>query len=336
LRPYFQKGKGTLVQADNGTGKTTFMCAIAAHVSTGKPFNDLNIETPGDVLIISVEDDPGVLRGRIEAAGGNLDKCHFFENPTGLTFISPEVEAAVKQVNAKMVIFDPFQNFLGAGVDMNKSNQTRPVLSELFDMANRNDVSIVIIAHISKAGGGFSPANRSLGSVDIPAAMRSILHIERNPDNEKENLVFHVKCSNAMCGKTIAYTIGGEKGGVTWNGFSEKTLDDLYSMNKRKEKGVPYEREPLVQVFNQLITDRPGGGFWPYNEVKTVGMKILGFPPFSSATDLKGRINSNFARELQENDGLIVTCGHKQGGERGIKIERYTLPHSYQSSLGDD
>lgn len=70
ISPYFQKGKGTLVQGDNGTGKTAFMCAIAAHVSNGKPLLGIPVKTPGNVLLLSVEDDLPVLRGRIEACGG--------------------------------------------------------------------------------------------------------------------------------------------------------------------------------------------------------------------------------------------------------------------------
>lgn len=57
IAPYIQRGKGTLIQADNGIGKTAFVCAIAAHVTTGKPLLGIPITAPGDVLILSVEDD---------------------------------------------------------------------------------------------------------------------------------------------------------------------------------------------------------------------------------------------------------------------------------------
>lgn len=102
LAPYFQRGKGTLVQGDNGTGKTAFLCAIAAHVTTGTPLLGLPVDAPGDVVILSVEDDLPILRGRIEADGGDLTKCHFMTNAAGLTFTSPEIEAAVKEVKAAM------------------------------------------------------------------------------------------------------------------------------------------------------------------------------------------------------------------------------------------
>ena len=333
IAPYFQRGKGTLVQGDNGSGKTAFMCAVTAHITTGAPLLDIPITTPGDVLILSVEDDLPVLRGRIEADGGDLTKCHFMTNAAGLTFNSPEVEAAIKEINAKMVIFDPFQAFLGPKVDMFRSNETRPELAKLFEMCERNDCSCVIIAHMGKSGGDKSPVNRSLGSVDIPAAMRSIMQLTKNPDNEDECVMVHVKCSNAPKGRSIAYTIG-DRGGVHWNGYSSMTAEDITAIVKRKEKGIPYDREPLVQVFNQLIADKPGGGFWSYSDLKREGAKILGFPPFDDLNDLRSRLDSGLARELQKRDGLIITHSEKgKGNIRGIRIEQYKAPQGYQTIL---
>ena len=333
IAPYIQKGKGTLIQADNGTGKTAFVCAIASHVTTGRPLLGIPVATPGNVLILSVEDDLPVLRGRIEASGGDLDKCHFLTNAAGLSFNSPEVEAAVKQIEAKLVIFDPLQAFMGAKVDMFRANETRPEFAKLFEMCARNDCACIIIAHTSKTAGEKSPVNRALGSVDIPAAMRSVLQIIKNPDNEYERIAVHVKCSNAPKGQSLVYSIG-DRGGVQWVGFSPMTDDDLTTIVKRKEKGIPYENEPLVQVFNQLITDKPGGGFWSYADLKSEGAKILGFPPYSDITDLRNKLSGPLSKELQQRDGLIVTCGVKGAhGVRGIRIEQYQLPQGYQTSL---
>ena len=338
IAPYFQRGKGTLIQGDNGTGKTAFMCAIAAHVTTGNPLLDIPVAAPGDVVILSVEDDLPVLRGRIEADGGDLTKCHFMANAAGLTFTSAEVEASVKQVNAKMIIFDPIQAFMGAGVDMFRPNETRPQLAKLFEMCDRNDCSCAIISHTGKAGDK-SPVNRALGSVDIPAAMRSVMELTTSPDDPEECVMVHIKCSNAPKGKSIAYTIGSH-GGVHWVGFSPLTVEDLTLIAKRKAKDKPvihYENEPLVQVFNQLITDRPGGGFWSYADLKSEGAKILGYPPYADLTDLRQKLDNGLARELQQRDGLIVTHSAKgKNNVRGISIEHYTQPEGYQTKIQGD
>ena len=333
LAPYFQRGKGTLIQGDNGSGKTAFICAIAAHVSTGAPLLGLEVETPGDVILLSVEDDLPVLRGRIEANGGNLDRCHFMTNAAGLTFISEEVETALAQVRPRLLVFDPFQAFLGAKVDMFRPNETRPELAKLFEMCDRYDCACAIIAHMVKSAGDRSPVNRSLGSADIPASMRSILQLTRNPDDPEECVMVHVKCSNAPKGRSLSYRIG-DRGGVIWTGFSDMTAEDLTVIQRRKEKGVPYDKEPLVQLFNQLVADKPGGGFWSYSDLKSTGQKLLGFPPFSGISDLRAKLDGPLGKELQQKDGLIVTCGHKSNGARGVRVEQYQVPEGYQTKLG--
>ena len=162
--------------------------------------------------------------------------------------------------------------------------------------------------------------------------MRSVLHIARNPENDTECIAVHVKSSNAPKGRSIAYGIV-DRGGVEWHGFCDFSVEDLNAVQKRTEKGIPYENEPLVQVFNQLIADRPGGGFWAYDDVKSIGAKLVGFPPFSSTAELRTKLSGPLSRELQTKDGLIVTCGHKQGGLRGIRIEQYRHPDGYQTSI---
>ena len=334
--PYFQRGKGTLVQGDNGTGKTAFLCAVAAHVSTGRPILDIPVTTPGNVILMSVEDDLPVLRGRLEADGGDLDKCYLVSNAAGLSFNDPKVESMIRKVSAKMIIFDPLQAFLGAKIDMFRSNETRPALAKLFEMCERNDCACVIIAHMGKYAGDKSPVNRALGSVDIPAAMRSIIQIVQDPENEYEKIAVHVKCSNAPKGQSIKYTIG-ERGGVTWLGYSPITVEDVEALKKRqerKEQGIPYEQEPLVQVFNQLITDKPGGGFWSYTELKKASMLILGFEAYGSITELRQRLDGGLSKELLKNDGLIVTHGEKgRGHTHGIRIQRFRLPEGYQEKI---
>lgn len=324
MAPYFQRGKGTLIQGDNGAGKTAFVMGIAAHVTTGTPLLEMAIATPGDVLILSVEDDLPVLRGRLEANGADLGKCHFMSDAAGLTFNSPEVEDAVKAVNAKLIIFDPIQAFLGAKVDMFRSNETRPELAKLFEMCARNDAACAIISHMGKQRGDKSPVNKSLGSVDIPAAMRSILELADDPTHEGQKVMVHIKCSNAPRGRSIAYTIG-DRGGVHWTGFSTMTSDDLNIVCKRKEAGIDYEQEPLVKVFKALMRERPAGGFWSYSDIQSIGSKVLGFPPFDGVGNLKRKLDAGLARELQTKESLIVThSATSRGNKRGLTIERYS------------
>ncbi len=335
IEPYFQLGKGTLIQADPGTGKTAFACAIAAAVSSGRTVCGLPVAIPGNVLMLSVEDDLGVLRGRIEANGGNLSRVHFLNSASNLKLDSPEIETAIRMFRAKLLIFDPLQAFLGSKVDMFRANETRPVLHRLFDMCARNDCACAIIAHMGKSVLGKSPVNQSLGSVDIPAAMRSVIQIVRNPDRDGECIAVHIKSSNAAMGISLAFSIG-DKGGVRWHGFSNFTLADLSDRPRSQKTAIPYEHEPLVQVFNQLIAQRPAGGFWSYNDVKHTGERLLGRPLFESSSELLARLNDQFLKKLTLIDGLVVVAKQKQGGVRGIRIIPYQHPEMYQTSMDID
>ncbi len=333
IKPYFQLGKGTLIQGDNGCGKTAFACAVAAHVSTGEPILGMEVQSPGNVLMLSVEDDLPILRGRIEASGGDLSKCFFVNQAAGLSFTSPEIETAIQQIQAKLVIFDPFQAFLGAGVDMFRANKTRPLLAALFEMAGRNNCSVAIIAHCAKSSKDKSAVNFSLGSTDIPASMRSILHISKSPDCEEERLAIQIKCSNAAGGKTLVYDIQ-DRGGVKFLRFADTGIDDLKTAARRQNAGLPYEQEPLVQLFNQLIANKPAGGFWSYSDLKAEGCKLLGFPPFSGLNDLRSKLDSGLAQELQQKAGLVVVHSVKgTDNKRGIRISHYMVPESYQTVI---
>lgn len=295
----------------------------------------ISVDDPGTVLVCSVEDEQSVLRGRIEENGGNLERCVLINETSGLTITSPDLEKAIKAVSAKLLIIDPLQAFLGANVDMNRANETWPVLAALFEMCKRNGCACIIIAHTGKASGDKSPVNRSLGSVDIPAAMRSIIHIMEHPEDENERVAVHVKSSNARNGKTLHYRIV-DRGGVQWTELSELREADFARIARRKEReqlGIVYENEPLVQVFNALMTARPGGGFWSYAELAEEGSKILGFPPYQDLRDLRYKIDG-LARDLLQKDGLIVTHGQKgRANKSGIRIQRYRQPEGYQTSL---
>jgi len=55
--------------------------------------------------------------------------------------------------NARLVIIDPVQAFLGADVDMNRANEVRPIFRSLGDIAQATGCAIVLIGHLNKAAG---------------------------------------------------------------------------------------------------------------------------------------------------------------------------------------
>ena len=109
------------------------------------------------------------------------------------------------------MIMDPIQAYLGANVDMNRANEIRPLFRHLSTIAERTGCAIVLIGHLNKSSGSQSDY-RSLGSIDIAAAVRSILFVE-TVEKEKEQdirVVYQQKDSLAKKENPVAFSLGEE------------------------------------------------------------------------------------------------------------------------------
>ena len=73
-------GKLTLIAGDPGLGKSLVTIDIAARVSKGSGFPDGAPCEPGDVIILSAEDDAeDTIRPRLDAAGADVSRIHLLE-----------------------------------------------------------------------------------------------------------------------------------------------------------------------------------------------------------------------------------------------------------------
>lgn len=330
LKPYIPIGKGTLIQADPGTGKTAFVCALAAAVSTGRSILGLPISEPGNVIMVSIEDDPGALRARLEADGADLNRIFLMKYDSDLTFRSARIEQEILLHQAKLVVFDPLQAFLGSKVDFFRANETRPILAQLFDMCQRNGCACIIIAHLSKSVQGKSAVVQSLGSVDIPGAMRSILHIARNENLPGELAAVHVKSNCAAKGKTICFSIG-DRGGVEFHDLNDLELKELQQSNS-EDPSLSYEKEPLVEILNALIAQYPQGGFWSYEAIQECFRSKYGSSIYQSNRVLRSRLEA-LKPDLLARDGLLMMVGQRCKNDRGIRLTRFENPQGRQEQL---
>ena len=142
-----------------------------------------------------------------------------------LTLADERIARAIRENNAKLVIIDPVQAFLGADVDMNRANEVRPIFRSLGDIAQATGCAIVLIGHLNKAVGTQS-TYRGLGSIDITAAVRSLLFIGKLKDIPTTRVLIHEKSSLAPPGQSLAFSLGDEKG-FEWIGAYDITADEL-------------------------------------------------------------------------------------------------------------
>ncbi|MCI8319075.1 MAG: AAA family ATPase [Lachnospiraceae bacterium] len=302
-RPYIPRGKITLCAAYPGSGKTYMLCFVAACVSTGRPFfgismNNIPFEPvpPENVIYLTTEDGLGdTIKARMRVCGADMKKVFSVETgKASLTYDSPEIEKFMQEKRPALMIFDPFQSYIGS-IDMNAPNQTREKLNHIAELAEKYNVAVVLICHFNKNQKG-DAITRILGSTDIVGISRSYMAIGNVPDNEgDEEIKFmsHEKSSLAKRGKTILFQIDPAKGGIVYCGENALTMDDYTAIrNKGRNRSAP----ALEAAKNFIIQQMPEGKR-PAKEI----YKLAEAAGFSERT----------LRSAKEEIGVIVKrCGY--------------------------
>ena len=148
--------------------------------------------------------------------------------------------------DARLVVLDPIQSFLGAEVDMHRANEIRPLMKRVSVLAEKYHCAVVLIGHMNKNSTGKS-SYRGLGSIDFQAAARSVLIVGRVKNEPETRVVCHVKSSLAPEGKSIAFRLDKENG-FEWIGEYDISADDLLSGNNRGQK-IKEAKEFLLEIL---------------------------------------------------------------------------------------
>ena len=253
--PFIPFGKVTLIQGNPGKGKTWLAMAIAAYCTNGKELpNALPIE-PFNVLYQTAEDGiADTIKPRLAKCGADMTRVRFInEDEKQLSMTDDRIEKAIRQNNVRLMIMDPIQAYLGANVDMNRANEIRPLFRHLSTVAERTGCAIVLIGHLNKSSGSQSDY-RSLGSIDIAAAVRSILFVEK-VEKEKEQdirVVYQQKDSLAKKESPVAFSLGEE--GLKWLGEYDISIEDLLMGKAGTKKETKLEK--AQKLILELLTKR--------------------------------------------------------------------------------
>lgn len=214
----------SMISGDPGAGKSFVALSVAAELSRGKLL-DGRIGESASTLYLTVENPTAeVMRPRFDSLGGDPNRLYLLQGRVSLADVD-ELEAAVVRTQSRLVIVDPLQSFLGANVDLHRSNETRPVLDGLARLAEKHGLAIVLLRHLSKQGGG-KPIHRGLGSIDLTGAARSEMLAGSLADDPEARALVHIKSNVGRIGNTRGYLIDGQ-GRFTWTGESSITAADL-------------------------------------------------------------------------------------------------------------
>ena len=252
-KPYLPFGKLSVLQGNPGEGKTYFAMHLAAACTNGKLLPNMERIEPFNVIYQTAEDGLGdTVKPRLIEAGADLDRVLVIDDSdVQLTLSDERIEKAIIENNARLVIIDPIQAYLGADVDMNRANEVRPIFMRLGQVAQRTGCAILLIGHLNKAA-GMQSLQRGLGSIDIAAAVRSVMFIGKLKHDPTMRILTHEKSSLAPPGASLAFSLGDE-GGFRWVGEYDITADEMLS-------GIELQRETKTQQAKDLICTLLAGG----------------------------------------------------------------------------
>lgn len=238
--PYIQLGTGTILAGPPGVGKSMLTCGIAAAVSNGWAMPDQdgkvikNQNEPANVILMNGEDDPSrVLKKRLRLCGADMSRIYF---PWGIDIDEhekrlftlqdlPLLREAMIELMPKLVIIDPIQLFLGPKVDMNRSNEVRPLLTQVANLGSDFDASMLMVAHPPK-GAQTRAIYKIAGTFDFGGTCRSVLIADHNPDNPATQSIL-AQSKNNGGPKGISQVYSFAEGKFEWCGISPLTAENL-------------------------------------------------------------------------------------------------------------
>ena len=295
-KPYLPFRKLSVLQGNPGEGKTYFAMHLAAACTNGKLLPNMEHMKPFNVIYQTAEDGLGdTVKPRLIEAGADLDRVLVIDDSeVQLTLSDERIEKAIVENNARLVIVDPIQAYLGADVDMNRANEVRPIFMRLGQVAQRTGCAILLIGHLNKAA-GMQSLQRGLGSIDIAAAVRSVMFIGKLKHDPTMRILTHEKSSLAPPGASLAFSLGDE-GGFRWVGEYDITADEMLS-------GIEPQRETKTQQAKDLICTLLAGGKQVFSEDIDKAALERGIP---------GRTVRDAKRELGDALKSKIVEGHKK------------------------
>ena len=251
--PYIPFGKLTIIQGNPGEGKTFFAMQLAAACTNRKYLPQMEPFEPFNVIFQTAEDGLGdTVKPRLVSAEADMERVLVIDDTEHpLTLADKRIENAIRENNARLVIIDPLQAFLGANVDMNRANEVRPILRRLADTAQNTNCAIVMIGHLNKASGSQS-TYRGLGSIDITAVVRSLLFIGKVKTDPTTRVIVHEKSSLAPPGQSLAFSLGDEKG-FRWIGAYDISAEDLLAGGEGNKTEL--KQELAVKLITEFLAE---------------------------------------------------------------------------------
>jgi putative DNA primase/helicase len=208
---------------DPGASKSLLTLWLAKTISLGDEFPcGTGLAALGDVFLLQAEDDiASTVVPRLIALGANRDRIHAFgqiliQDREGravdrMYSLKTDLERLSEHIasndDARLLIIDPINSYIGGDTDTYKDNQVRSVLAPLSDMAQKLNIAILGIMHNRKGSGG-KAVHASLGSIGYQGLARVTCMVATDRDNPERRIFVPAKSNvGRVNGNGLAYSI---------------------------------------------------------------------------------------------------------------------------------
>ena len=256
--PYIASGKITLLQGDPGDGKSTMMLHVIAELTTGGAMPDgTALGKPQRVIYQCSEDGAGdTIKPRLVKMGANCKNVAFINEEIhgGLTLDDGRIREAIIEYEPKLLVIDPVQAYIGCDSDLQIAGRARRLMRRLGMWAEAFDCAIVLIGHMNKRE-GTKGLYRGLGSIDLVAAARSVLQVERDSADPDVRVVSQIKNSLEAPGGDIRFEIRPHTG-FHWLECSEKRVPDTSVNVSALPTPFGTKQEEAAFLITQMLKEK--------------------------------------------------------------------------------
>lgn len=255
--PFFPCGKISVVQGDPGCGKSLLMMDVIARLTTGRTMPDGKSRNPINVIYQCSEDGrEDTIRPRLERAGADCSRVAYInEDICSVTLDDEIIRKTIISVDAKLLVIDPFQAYLGDS-DLSNASRMRRIMRTLGVWASAFNCAIVLVGHLNKKTSQ-NELYRGLGSVDIMALARSVIQVEKSEEESSIRYYKQVKNSLSSVGPVLSFMID-RNGKLEWISdiTDEKNDGHLFSEDQFGEKTNGKTEAAALALF-QILSPGP-------------------------------------------------------------------------------
>lgn len=243
------KGFITIFYGTTGVGKSFVTLDIAARLTRGDAWPDLQGEccNSGNVLIISEDPFEYVLAPRLIELGAVMSKVFAMTWETMQTWAINDVKTLGRAFKESgdpiLIVIDPPTNFLGE-IDEHKNSEVRAALMQLVIWLDKQKepVACILITHVNKnVGKGIEAIYRLLGSVAWGSTARIAHAFTPDPADRRQCLFVCSKSNICSLPKGLSFrltkTEKSKMARVEWGGEVDVSANEAMEGESKQSRG---------------------------------------------------------------------------------------------------